>query len=246
MEIRQIKKQSAADLVCERIKDNIITGRWSIGQKLPSETELSQIYGVNRSTVRAALQTLNVLGLIETRVGEGSFVKQLNFAEYLSDISDIYLSEVQEKNLMEYRRIIETESAILAMERATKEDIQELKLRCQRYMDESIAIWPLIEKDDPSVEERYMLVCRHDLDFHEQIVIMAHNEFLQYAFSLIKNSVTLHILVLSLRRISKVKGGDITPFMETTSSHQRMLDAIIAKDQVAFRKAYNIVVDNEY
>ena len=65
----QIKKQSTSDIVCDYIKENFLNGHWGCNQKLPSESELAQLFGVNRSTVRTALQKLSVLGFIETRVG---------------------------------------------------------------------------------------------------------------------------------------------------------------------------------
>ena len=244
MEIQHIKKQSAADLVCESIKNNIVRGKWSIGQKIPSEADLSNLFGVNRSTVRAALQKLSVLGLIDTRVGEGSFVKKLDFAEHISYVSDFYLSEAQERSIVEFRKIIEVEAAMLAMERATKDECLELERLYWEYKNETDKVWPLIADNDPAVEEKYLEVCKYDLAFHEQIVLMSHNEFLHYAFSLVQNSISLHILALSMRRVSKVKGNDLARLESTAGSHKLQLDAILSKNPEAFRKAYLTMTDN--
>lgn len=242
----QIKKQFTSDIVCDYIKENILNGHWGCNQKLPSESELAQLFGVNRSTVRTALQKLSVLGFIETRVGEGSFVKKLDFANHLTYISDFYLSDIQAQSINEYRSIIEVEAARLAMERATKEDLLELRKRYSNYMNASSKMLPLIEGNDPSVEEQYVEVCKYDLAFHEQIVIMAHNDLLLYAFSLVHNSITLHILTLSLRRIRKVREENIAPFMATTESHKLQMDAIISKDIEKFKSAFATMIDNGY
>ena len=246
MEIQQIKKQSTADLVCDSIKNNIVSGQWAVNQKIPSEAELSQLYGVNRSTVRTALQKLSVLGFIDTRVGEGSFVKKLNFAEQLSYMADWYLSEDQERSIVEFRKIIEVEAAILAMERGSEAECHELERRYLAYKKESDKVWPLIANNDPSAETRYLEVCKYDLAFHEQIVLMAHNEFLHYAFSLIQNSVSLHILALSMRRVNKVKGNDLARLRKTAGSHKLQLEAILAKDCDGFRQAYTTMMDNSF
>ena len=55
---KKIRKMSAPDLVCERIQEMIAQGSWSYDQKIPSENELAESFGVNRLTVRIALQKL--------------------------------------------------------------------------------------------------------------------------------------------------------------------------------------------
>lgn len=55
----KIKKVSASEQVCEAIQDQISAGVWKVGDKLPSESDLAAKFGVNRLTVRMALQKLN-------------------------------------------------------------------------------------------------------------------------------------------------------------------------------------------
>lgn len=75
----RIKKVSASEQVCEAIQEQISGGVWRVGDKLPSESELAQKFGVNRLTVRMALQKLNALGIVETRTGSGTFVIEFDF-----------------------------------------------------------------------------------------------------------------------------------------------------------------------
>ena len=70
----KIRRLSVVDQVSDSIKQSLLDQVWKEGDKLPSEGELAEYYGVNRLSVRMALQKLSTLGLIETRVGEGSFV----------------------------------------------------------------------------------------------------------------------------------------------------------------------------
>ena len=60
----------------EQLKDNLIQGTWKPGEKLASENELASLFGVSRITIRQALSRLAALGLVETRLGEGSFVAE--------------------------------------------------------------------------------------------------------------------------------------------------------------------------
>ena len=66
----RIKKVSAADMVFDKMKEFILNGTWPLHEKVPSEGELAEAFGVNRLTVRIALQRLNALGILDTRVGE--------------------------------------------------------------------------------------------------------------------------------------------------------------------------------
>ena len=76
---RKISKISVVDQVADEMKEKIVSGEWKPGDKLPSESDIAQMYGVNRLSVRMALQKLGTLGIIETRVGEGSFVQEFSF-----------------------------------------------------------------------------------------------------------------------------------------------------------------------
>ena len=94
MGLSPVKRESISEQVYEQIKQMIIDREWELGEKLPSETELGNILGVSRVTVRQALQKLAVLGLVETRLGEGTFVCEANMAARMkaSLVPDIYLT----------------------------------------------------------------------------------------------------------------------------------------------------------
>ena len=119
----RIKKVSASEQVCEAIQEQISGGVWRVGDKLPSESELAQKFGVNRLTVRMALQKLNALGIVETRTGSGTFVIEFDFEGYLKTASRFFEQSGMMQNVTEFRNHIEIECARLAMERATPEDL---------------------------------------------------------------------------------------------------------------------------
>ena len=80
---KKIETVSVVDQVCMAIKEMIITTPYRPGDKLPSEQEIAEAYGVNKLSVRMALQTLCTLGAIEKRNGEGSFVKRFSISPLL-------------------------------------------------------------------------------------------------------------------------------------------------------------------
>lgn len=75
-----------------------------------------------------ALQKLNALGLVETRLGEGSFVKEIELSDTMQAlIPTAYLISNSIEQVMEFREIIDTECARLAARRSTEDDIAKLK-----------------------------------------------------------------------------------------------------------------------
>ena len=114
----KIEKISAPDMVCEKIKEQIQSGVWRIYEKIPSENEMAGIFGVNRLTVRLALQKLNTLGIVETRVGDGTYVRSFDFDTLLQEISEFYISSEMLNDVSEFRMLLEIECARLAVQRA--------------------------------------------------------------------------------------------------------------------------------
>lgn len=127
MEIKRIQKVNLSDQVYKQILEMILAGKWRPNDRFPSEAELSGAFGVSRVTVRHALQRLSALGLLETRVGEGTFVRELSFGVNMNQvIPAIYLAEDSILETMEFRVITEVETAALAARRADRSDIQRL------------------------------------------------------------------------------------------------------------------------
>ncbi len=74
-----LRKSSLVDLILDRLRSDILTGRYEPGSALPPERELASRYGVNRTSVKHALMKLESAGLIDIRHGIGSMV--LDYAE---------------------------------------------------------------------------------------------------------------------------------------------------------------------
>lgn len=85
-------RRTLADDIVRQLKDDIRSGRYSPGSRLPTEAELCAEFGVSRPTVRAAVKELDVLGLAQTRHGVGTFVRSrpsvVDGLERMGSISD--------------------------------------------------------------------------------------------------------------------------------------------------------------
>jgi GntR family transcriptional repressor for pyruvate dehydrogenase complex len=105
----------------------ILTDSLGTGDKIPSERELSERLKVGRSSVREALRALELLGLIETRRGEGTFVKDFGGHHLVELIGSFILQDGKVKeDLIETKLLIEEQALQLSCNRITEEHFDEL------------------------------------------------------------------------------------------------------------------------
>ena len=91
--------------IYNQIRDAILEGRVSVGDKLPSEKELCQMFNVSRVPVREALSALELSGLVESVHGAGVFVKEVNV------VSNDWVHEIDPQEIIRTRQILEPEVA---------------------------------------------------------------------------------------------------------------------------------------
>jgi DNA-binding FadR family transcriptional regulator len=166
--------KSLSDEVCNRLADEITSGKLASGAKLPSEQEMMVAMGVSRTVIREAVAALRARGLVVTRQGAGAFVNtDTSRQPYVIDPDGLgSLGGVIE--VLELRMAVEAEAAAIASERATLIQVKDIR---QAQTDLSLAI----AKGDRSIKE--------DLAFHRSIAVATQNnrfvEFLEYLGRLI-------------------------------------------------------------
>ena len=205
--VNKIKKQGVASQVFKQLKQNIVNGTWTSGEKIPSENELVQMLGVSRISVREALKQLVSLGLVETRQGEGSFVKHLHADSYMNEL--LPLMVLNRENIIElikYREIIEVGTVALAVERAEESDI--------RALEENLLSHEKFQDD----RER---AAQLDLDFHLLVAKASKNPFVIKANSLMKD--VFHVV---MTKTVKAMGSSHGLYF-----HKKLIAAIKARDK---------------
>ncbi len=124
----KIKKEGAAEKVVKRILELVKSGNLRAGDKLPSERKLNEIFGLSRPTLREALRSLSILGVIEMRHGGGAFVTDLKAKSLLAPLDFfVSLSVENAQEVFACRRLIEIEIARKCALNATEADISELE-----------------------------------------------------------------------------------------------------------------------
>ncbi|MBA4537110.1 FadR family transcriptional regulator [Bacillus aquiflavi] len=114
--------------IVKQLRDMIKNDDLIAGDKIPSERELSERLNVGRSSVREALRALELLGLIETRRGEGTFIRDFREHHLVEVLSTFILQDDQAvKDVSETKNLLEMDSIRLVIKRAEKEELFSFK-----------------------------------------------------------------------------------------------------------------------
>lgn len=162
--LRETEQLKLYQEVLLKINEIIEEDKLTTGDRLPSERELADRLKVGRSSVREALRALELLGLISTRRGEGTFIQD-HTAHRLVEILSFFTlrNQKSKKDLLEARKIIEVDIIRLAAERIDDEEIRYLDKIIEQYEEK-------LTKGEIPVEEDYL--------FHEKIALASKNNLL--------------------------------------------------------------------
>ncbi len=227
----KISRISIVDQVCASIKQDIADGIWKAGDKLPSESEFADTFGVNRLSVRMALQKLSTLGIIQTRVGEGSFVCDFSLKPVLSEISVFYQNEDSYKDVRQLRNLLEYECMRLATIFSTDEEKEELRIALAHYSKLSLEYNLNIDS-----EEALERVVDADFNFHYTVVKMSHNKLYKDIYYMVQQLIRDHIMQLISTRAHRRNEMGLPPLGES-DTHNKIYDCIIKSDTTALRQA---------
>lgn len=121
------KYKSKGAIIAEQILKNIESGEYAAGSKLPAERMISEQMGVSRPSVREAISALQIIGIIESRPGDGNYVAELlDFGGLSFQLKNIFDESDSPYEILQARRVFETGAVRLAIEEATDEEIQKI------------------------------------------------------------------------------------------------------------------------
>lgn len=204
-------------LLIEKLKNEITIGKWHIGQKIPTEHEISQIYRVGRNTVREAIKALSYSGLLEVRQGNGTFVTgNIDLSALAYKMTAGGLTEH-----FEMRCLMESEAAKLAAERRTETDIARIRqslIRRKKFNSKDF------------IEE----IIESDMGFHQAIAIASRNSSLLILYKFFSSSVRSY----TLDALTVVRN-----FEPVSESHEQVFDAIIRQNPADAEKAVQAIIN---
>ena len=161
-----IKPRRLYEEIAEQIQLLISGGALKPGDKLLSERELADRLQVSRVSVREAIRSLEMLGFIEIRQGEGTFVRDTQADDVIRPLAMFLAMERGSLlDMFEVRRIFETATSALAAERATDEEVDQIGLLLEKMIDG-------IRGGDAEAGEKY------DAAYHYAVAEATHNGLL--------------------------------------------------------------------
>nr|WP_028610252.1 FadR/GntR family transcriptional regulator [Paenibacillus harenae] len=128
MDIEKLSKRNHYEEITEQVKRLIVEGKLKAGDKLPSTKQLSEQFGVGRSTTREALSALKAMGLIEIRQGGGCrVIGSAPAGVELPELRSLRLNRSTVLELLEARESLEVSNAAIAALKRSAEDLAELR-----------------------------------------------------------------------------------------------------------------------
>ncbi|HTJ68561.1 MAG TPA: FadR/GntR family transcriptional regulator [Actinospica sp.] len=214
-ELAGIRRGSLCDEVIAQLREQIASGTWPIGERIPPESELVERLQVGRGTVREAIKALAHIGLLEVRQGDGTYVKSRSelggvLRRRMLNVTDIHVHEV--------RRALEVEGARLAAKRRTDEDLAAMTAALDERDVQAKSAKELGRYDEswgvPWVEA--------DVRFHQAVVAASHNPMLIEMYLEMNAELSASLL-------SFAEQEDHEPFL--VRGHRTLVDAIRARDE---------------
>jgi GntR family transcriptional repressor for pyruvate dehydrogenase complex len=207
-----VRRQKVYEAVAEQI-ERLILRKLQPGDKLPSERELAENLQVSRGSIRDAIRSLELMGMLEPRQGAGTIVRETT-ADSLKPFADA-LKQRKEMvtDLLDFREMLEPPLAARAAKNVNLEQIQGLKEILQRQEQKMAA-------GEPAITE--------DAEFHYTIALAS------------RNTVVLKVidLVMDLLRDTRQRALQVAGRPETSlAGHRRILDAIARHDPEAAHAA---------
>ena len=213
--LKPLKKQTLTEMVAERLIW-LVRNKLNAGEKLPSERKLMKQLGVGRSSLREAMRSLDIMGLVETRTGNGTFVTNEKNRIYRKPLEwGVFNNEKSIKDLLEARAVFEIAFIELASIRITDSELAKMEIAVEQ-----------MEQISPPNLGSFLDA---DLYFHELLVRAT------------KNDVLYETMNLTYRILDEQKAiGVISTkeeYRKSAELHRNIFEALRKGERVAAKKA---------
>lgn len=213
MSAKPIRQVKIADQVAGELQIWFRSGELLPGMRLPPERELAAQFGVSRTSLRDALRRLELLGYLDARQGDGTYVRVPDGDALSQPFRDLVNTLPHNAaDLLEFRMLIEPEVAALAATRLTGEGRAVLLDSLERQR---------------ALPDQCPDLGREDTLFHDALACLAGNTVVLRVLE------TLRDLLHDVRTVSLPAAGA----RRTVSEHERIIQAVLAQDRDGARQA---------
>lgn len=200
------RENTLSHLVLQNIQNSIRDGEFKPGECLPSERELAERYGVGKSSIREAVKMLQVLGVVESSQGRGTYLREsLGPQIFRPLLLDMMLQRSSAEELYEFRVIFDIAALKLAITKATEDEKHALREKLHEYRT-------LLENHLPAADQA-------DQDFHKIILNATRNQFI----------IKMGILVMELCRPYSKKSNDVLD-KTVMENHEKIMEIFCSGD----------------
>jgi len=172
-----MRRVGLIDQAAARFRDEVVSGRWPVGERIPTEAALVAEFGIGRNTVREALQSLVHSGLLRREQGRGTFV--ISSSE-LTGTLERQLAGGERRHYLELRLALDSTAASLAARSRTEADVELLRA----LRDRREATWPTADPDARADA---------DVELHRAVVAATHNPLYVTLYSSMLDVFTVHM-----------------------------------------------------
>jgi GntR family transcriptional regulator, transcriptional repressor for pyruvate dehydrogenase complex len=208
-----IRRSKVYEEVAKQIERLILT-KLQPGDKLPSERELAEMLAVSRSSIRDAIRSLELLGMVEPRQGAGTVVREISADSVVNPLATLLTRQRQSvTELLDFRKMLEPPLAARAATHASAEEVAEMEEILRRQEEK-------LRGGEVPVEE--------DTEFHYSIAMAAENSVVLKVLD-----VLMDLLRETRERSLQVEGRP----QKSLAGHRRILSAIKRRDAAAAEAA---------
>ncbi|MDF2904787.1 MAG: regulatory protein GntR [Herbinix sp.] len=210
-------QQKSYTKVIDYIKQQIREGNLTSGSRLPAERELSQLLGVSRNSVREAIRTLDIMGVISSQQGAGNYLTgnfENNLVESLSMM--FLLNQINYQQISQLRRGLEMQALMLAIDNISESQIKELTL--------------VVAELEHTTEENNIIL---DKKLHYTIATASRNTLITDILQALSDLIDQFIVDLRREILSSPDSKIILQ-----EAHNEMMQSLINKDK---NLAYNAI-----
>lgn len=218
VELKPIKTKKIYEEIVDQIRQLLIDGHIKPGDKLPSERELIKSFKVSRSSIREALSALEMMGILEVRTGEGTFIRHIRPESMMASLAwSLYLDKGSILEMLEVRKMIEVQAVGYAAERATDKEITQLS--------------ETLDKMKNNFENMGSVSEKADMMFHYTIAVATQNKITIKLMDTISDN--LQHLIHATR--PKLYEGKYTPEL-LYHEHEKIYKAIRTRNSEEARR----------
>lgn len=220
------RRETLTSQLVKSLTERVTRGELRPGDKLPSEQELIEAFGVSRTVVREAISSLRAAGLVATQQGVGAFVQQAALTQPFR-IDETALNLLKEViNVLELRIGLEAEAAALAAQRRQPAHLEAMRIALD-------AMETAIEAEDDAVSP--------DLDFHRTIAEATGNSHFTHLFSYLGQLMIPRARVQTFRFFADDRADYLR---RVNREHEDIYQAIARQDSDAARSAMRLHLSN--